>query len=793
MTYRNIILLVIAISLVACGGPEERKAQYRARAQEYLEAGNYPKVRVALRNVLKIDPKDADAYFLFAQVEEKEKNWRNAVSLYQEVVQLVPDHTAALITLAKYYLEARLTEQVVVTADKVLAKDSQNPQANALKIAVLAIEGQLADAMTGAEALRSKFPTEPDVAILLATLQSQQQRYRDAEATLQRALDGHPKDMDLLNNLNTILTQAKDMAGAERVARRMIDTEPAQFDHRLRLARLFDTQGAHQKAEKILREAIALDPNSEERRLLLADFLSTRKDYRAAEQALLEAVAQLPRSAKIQFGLAALYLKSGQEEKAREQYAAVVKDYKEKPSGLEAKVKLAEMDLASGKQGEAERQVQEVLKENPRSSDGLVLSGRMALAKRSGKDAVQAFRTVLHDQPELATVHFLLGQAYLLTGEHNLAKESFEHAVSLYPGQVDARRSLAALDSQSGRHQQARARLDDLLKQRPDDVAALNMLMMLDLVTKNWLEAEHTLNRLRAVLKDSAVVFMAEGRLREAQRQYDKASAAYEHAMGLAPNDPDSLLSLVKLDIVQGRADRAKTRLDAVLATRPDHLFGHGLLGEVLALSGHAQEADVQFQEASRINPKWIAPWLAWGGLWLSQKQSDQAVQVIQAGLKANPDSEELHMLLASAHSGQGQIDYAIAAYDGALRLNPRNVLAANNLAVLLVDYKGDPQNLQKAFALSRDFEKEAPHPLFLDTLGWVRFKMGQHEDALRLMKDAVAKSPETPTLNYHLGMAFYQSGKKAEARSHLSKALKSAEWFQGREEAEQILSQVKG
>ena len=793
MKYQGIILSVLAISLVACGGPEERKAQYRARAQEYFEVGNYPKVRVALRNVLKIDPKDADAYFLFAKVEEKEKNWRNAVSLYQEVVQLVPDHTAALITLAKYYLEARLTEQVVLTADKVLAKDPQHPQAKALKIAVLAIGGQLADAMTGAEALHSKFPTEPDVAILLATLQGQQQRYRDAEATLQRALEAHPKDMDLLNNLNAILTQAKDMAGAERVARRMIDTEPTQFDHRLRLARLFDTQGAHEKAEKVLREAIALDPNSEERRLLLADFLSAGQDHRPAEQVLLEGVAQFPHSAKIQFGLAALYLKSGQEVKAREQYTSVVKDYKEKPSGLEAKVKLAEMDLASGKQGEAERQVQEVLKENPRSSDGLVLLGRMALAKRSGKDAVQAFRTVLHDQPELGTVHFLLGQAYLLTGENNLAKESFERAVSLYPGQVDARRSLAALDSQRGRHQQARARLDDLLKQRPNDVAALDMLMMLDLVTKNWVEAEHTLNRLRAVLKDSAVVFMAEGRLHEAQRQYDKASAAYERAMALAPNDPDSLLSLVKLDIVQGHADRAKTRLDAVLATRPDHLFGHGLLGEVLALSGHAQEADIQFQEASRINPKWLAPWLAWGGLWLSQKQSDQAVQVIQAGLKANPDSEELHMLLASAYSGQGQIDHAIAAYDGALRLNPRNVLAANNLAVLLVDYKGDPQNLQKAFALSRDFEKEAPHPLFLDTLGWVRFKMGQHEDALRLMKDAVAKSPETPTLNFHLGMAFYQSGKKAEARAYLSKALKSAELFQGREEAEQILSQARG
>jgi tetratricopeptide (TPR) repeat protein len=793
MNYRNIILVVVAVALVACGGPEERKAKYRMRAQEYLEAGNYPKARVALRNVLKIDPKDSDAYFLFAQVEEKEKNWRNAVSLYQEVVQLVPDHTGALITLAKYYLEARLTEQVVATADKVLAKDPQHPQAKALKIAVLAVEGKLPDAMTKAEALRSQFPTEPDVAILLATLYGQQQRYRDAETTLQRALGAHSKDMDLLNNLNMILVQAKDMAGAETVARRMIEAEPTLFDHRLRLARFFDTQGAHEKAENVLREAIALDPNSEERRLLLADFLSTRKDHPAAEQALLDAATQLPHSTKIQFGLAELYLKSGQDAKAREQYASLVKDYKEKPAGFEAKVKLAEMDLIAGKQAEAERQVQEVLKENPRSSDGLVLLGRMALSRRNGNDAVQAFRTVLHDQPELATVHFLLGQAYLVTGENNLAKESFERAVALYPGQVDARRSLAALESQSGRHQQARARLDDLLKQRPNDLAALDMLMMVNLVTKNWVEAERTLERLRTASKDSAVAIMAEGRLRQAQGQYDKAGAAYERATALAPNDPQPLLSLVKLDVAQGHADRAKTRLDTLLSARPDHLIGHGLLGEVLTLTGHPQEADVQFREASRVNPKWITPWLDWGGLWLAQKEPDQAVQVIQAGLKANPDSEELQMLLASAYSTQGQIDSAITAYDGALRMNPRNVLVANNLAVLLVDYKGDPQSLQKAFALSRDFERDAPHPLFLDTLGWVRFKMGQQEEALRLMKDAVAKSPEVPTLNYHLGMAFYQSGKTGEARAYLSKALKSAEAFQGRQEAEQILSQMRG
>ncbi len=117
MIVQTLLVVLLTIISTACGGPEERKAKYFSLAQEYLEAANYPKARVALRNVLKIDPKDAEAYYLFARVEEKEKNWRNAVQLYQETIRLAPDHTGALVTLAKYYLEAHMTEQVSEAAD----------------------------------------------------------------------------------------------------------------------------------------------------------------------------------------------------------------------------------------------------------------------------------------------------------------------------------------------------------------------------------------------------------------------------------------------------------------------------------------------------------------------------------------------------------------------------------------------------------------------------------------------------------------------------------------------------
>ncbi|MDF0666493.1 MAG: tetratricopeptide repeat protein [Nitrospira sp.] len=793
MYVRTGVVILSVVAWTACGGPEERKAKYFARASEYIQAANYPKARVAIRNVLKIDPKDAEAYVLFARVEEKEKNWRNAVQLYQEAVRLDPGHTAALITLGKYYLEARLTEQVVETADTVLKKEPKHPQANALKIASQAMTKEaVPSAILKAEALAKEFPTEPDVAILLGTLYDQRRRYRDAEATLRRALGAHPKDLDLLNNLTRVLTQANDVDGAETVIRRMIDAEPESIDHRLRLVRFYVQQAAYEKAEAVLRNAVVLDLNSEQRRLLLADYFMSRKDVASAERVLLEAVAQLPHSSQLQFGIATIYRKTGQDAKARERYAALVQEYKDKPVGSEAKVKLAEMDFQAGKQIEAERQVQEVLGDNPRSSDGLTLLGRVALARRNGKDAVQAFRTVLHDQPELATVHFLLGQAYQLTGETNLAKESFERAVALYPDQVDANRSLAVLESRNGQYQQARVRLEDLLKQHPDDVAALDMVMTLDLVKKNWPEAEQTLGRIRHVAAGSHMALMAEGRLYEAQRRLNDAMNAYERATALVPNEPEPLLSLVRLEVALGHMARSQARLETLLAARPDHPFAHGLLGEVLSLSGAHEVAVPHYREAVRLNSKWMTPWLNWATS-ASRKNPDVAVQVLHEGLKANPDSEELHMLLASVHSEHGEIDLAMDAYETTLRLNPRNVLAANNLAILLVDHKGDLSSLQKAFALSRDFEKEAPHPLFIDTLGWVRFRMGQSEEAMRLMKDAVAKAPDIAVLNYHLGMALFQSGKRTEARTYLSKALKNSDSFEGRREAEQVLAQIRG
>ncbi|MBS0178438.1 MAG: tetratricopeptide repeat protein [Nitrospira sp.] len=792
-TTQPIVLAWLMLGLLACGGPQERKAQYRAKAQDYIQAGNFSKARVALRNVLKIDPKDAEAYFLVAQVEEKEKNWRNAVANYQQVVEIDPDHHDALIMLAKYYLEAKLADEVTRIAERVLTKHPQDPQAEALKIAVVAQQEKIPQALARAEDLYRRHPAEPDTAILLATLYGHQHRLGEAKSILQQTLRAHPHHLDLLNNLKAILDQAHDNPATEQILRQIAQEEPTIYDHRLKLARFYDQHLEFDRAESVLRDALQAVPDQEQVWLALADFLRLRRGKEAAESAFRQAMKQLPYSTKIPLALAALYEHEKDMNAARNIYDSMIKEQDKKPAGLDARVKIAQLDFAAGKQDEALQRLGEVLRENPRSAEGLILQGKIALIGKKGRDAVQAFRTVLRDQPELAHVQHLLGQAYLHTGETQLARESFERAVALNPGAVESGFALATLESQAGQGPKARARLLGILTTNPDYLPALEGLFLLDLAGGEWSHAKSVLDRLRGATGDNPAIFMAEGRLHESRKDYARASAAFERAAILAPTVVDPLVALVRLDVMQKQTEQARRRLEAIVTTDPSHPYAHGLLGEVSSILGRRDAAAAHYRQATKVNSAWITPWLNWASLMQAQRQTDQAISIVQEGLAANPSSEELHMLLASVFADRGLIDEAIASYETVLRMNPRNLLSANNLATLLADYKQDPSNLERAFLLSQSFEKDAPHPLFLDTVGWVRLKMGHREEAVRLIRKAVAEAPDSPTLNYHFGSVLYQTGNKQDAKMYLGRALRSNEMFQGRREAEQLLAQVSG
>ena len=62
-----------------------------------------------------------------------------------------------------------------------------------------------------------------------------------------------------------------------------------------------------------------------------------------------------------------------------------------------------------------------------------------------------------------------------------------------------------------------------------------------------------------------------------------------------------------------------------------------------------------------------------------------------------------------------------------------------------------------------------------IDTLGWVYFKRGQYEDALRTFQGALSVKPNNAAASYHLALTYQALGDDAAARTALETALKAA------------------
>ena len=153
-------------------------------------------------------------------------------------------------------------------------------------------------------------------------------------------------------------------------------------------------------------------------------------------------------------------------------------------------------------------------------------------------------------------------------------------------------------------------------------------------------------------------------------------------------------------------------------------------------------------------------------------------------------DNIELKSGLAGIYERQGKFESAMTLYNEILADNSDNAVAANNLALILVNKKGDQQSLLRAKQLVQGVGVEK-HPALLDTLGWAHYKLGEYEQASSVLGQAVEKAPRVPVFHYHLGMAYHKSGDDPLAQQHLRKALALGK-FPGMSEAQETLKMIQ-
>src|SRR3989344_6913372 len=148
---KSIVILLCVLALIGCGGAEQRKAKYLEQAKIYFDQGNHEKARIEVKNVLQIDPKHVEAYFLIGQIEEKRQNWEQAFANYTKVVELSPDHVGARTRLGKIYLFAGNIKNATEMMERILALQPNDVEGRFLNAAIMVRQNKSSEAISSAE------------------------------------------------------------------------------------------------------------------------------------------------------------------------------------------------------------------------------------------------------------------------------------------------------------------------------------------------------------------------------------------------------------------------------------------------------------------------------------------------------------------------------------------------------------------------------------------------------------------------------------------------------------------
>ena len=663
--------------------------------------------------------------------------------------------------------------------------------ANAVAIRKLGLahyqSGELQEAFPYLRRAAELDPQNEDVRLKLATVYLVARRPDDARTHATNVLERDAKNFDALMLLADSATRAEDVEAAlvllEGARAAFADRAPFH----IALGMLYMKKHDAAKARDAFKEAVARDAKSVPAHSALAQYHVAMNDLNAAEDELKIASELSPNGSPPRLQLAEFYVRTGRRDQAKAVLTAITtKD----PDYLPAWRRLAEIALGEGRYDESIAALQPVFKKHPSDLEGLLVRGRIHLAKQETSEATTAFQRVVQLEPRLAAGHYNLALAHQQAGNAQQAKAELTAALAASPQFVDARLMLASLNIQSGSVQAAIEDLDNLTRSMPR-VREAYRLLGTAYVRRGEPRKATEMYRKFAELAPSdpqgaylvGLGLRAEGKPADARKQF-------ESALTQAPGFVEPVAQLVSMKLAEKDAAGAAALVKKQLAAVNDKSGPlHQVLGEVYYAQGKREDAEQQFVKAIELEPRLSAGYTSLATIYAGQNKLDAAIAKLEEAHRLAPKNLAPLMMLGQLQQQRGDVAKAQEAYNKALAINPRFAPAANNLAWLISEHDGDKE---KALQLAQTAKEAAPDdPRISDTLGWILYKRGVYQRALVLLEESVAKLPDEPTIQYHLGLTYAKVGNKDAARKALVAATSTKREFRQLADAKRALTEL--
>lgn len=782
-------VLTSALFLYGCGGAEDRQADYYQRAEKLFEEGDYEKARLEARNVLQINANHADARYLMARLEERERNWRGMFGNLNEALEIDPDHLEARVKLAQLLVAAGDMDKAEKEVAEVLQRDPANADAYAVRASIEQRRQNREGARAAAEKALEIDPTHVNAIGVIVGLDAEQ--YPDRVlALIEHAIESKP-DMPVLKLLKIkVLGNEGEVAEAEEVFRGLIDNNPDTLYYVHQFTNFLIQNQRVDQAEALLRQTVDNHPDAAQPRIWLVEFLGKNSSAEKARKTLEGFAESSPEEYALQQALAELYLNSEEADKAVSVYRNVIARDPESSDAIDARNQLVKLYLRRNEPERAEPLLAEIFEIDSENAQALQAQARIRLSRGDVEGAIADLRAVLKNEPDSLDAVTLLAAAQERTGKSELALDYYQRALALAPENMTALMGAGRLLMAERDYGEAEKLLQSAHAQQPGSLNVVRQLNELYIRRQQWEQAREVAASLLLNQNTAAVGHYLQGRAHAAEGNSEAALATLKKALEKEPRAIEPLQLIARIHLGNDDVDKSVEFVAGHVRDYPEQPHARELLGGLYATRGNIPEAERTLRELIEDQPQAIGAYRRLGALYISQGDSERALELYRQGLEAIPENTNLMLALAEALQTRGEQGKALAVYEDLLETQPDSKVVKNNLAVLLMDYFPTEENLRRAQRLTADLAS-SDNPVYLDTVGWLQYKLGNYPQALALLQDAVRSGGKAPIYRYHLGMAMYKSDMKEQARQELQAALADDTPFDGRETAEETLRQL--
>ncbi len=610
--------------------------------------------------------------------------------------------------------------------------------------------------------------------------------------------------------------------------------------------------GNLEQGEEYGNRFLAAAPLSIAGRKLMATIELGNRQYAVAEQLIRPVVASREDDMAALNLLAFAVFKQNKTDEAVE---LLGKAARLQPDSAVAQFLLGAGLLAAGKQAEGIEHIEKALELEPQFQQADVLLVQNYLEQKEFAKAFNAAQAYRNRHPDSSAPYNFIGQLQLVSGQETKAKQAFERAREIAPGDPEASHSLAELAISKKDYQEARSYYQNVLEHHENHLSTLLKLAVLDALEKK--KQPMVVHLQQAVLAHPQALqpkvllaryYLTQGQLAEVQALMIGLSNKQRYT-------PAVLEVMALYQLVQKQYSEAKNSLEQLIEQQPNSAQIHILLAQAYAGLGERAGLKGELEKTIELMPRHFAARLALARLMLLEGQRDKVDEQLAVLNELSPEHPDVLLLKAELARVQGDQKTATGLLEDVFEKSPSTAsmlsvarqkwATGDQMAALelqeqwTVEHPDDlvaplalagaylqQDQVQRAIAqFQRVLEKEEQNVVALNELAWhlrdkepakaleyaeraaelapesaevmdtlamVLLKNGDIVRAKRNIERALAKKPKKPVFHYHGAMIDAAAGDKASAIEALESLLSEGSDFSEKAEAQQLLAELQ-